>query len=500
MNEVHPKNCNQSVGRINNLLKKDFYIMKILYYNWIQFDNKDNIGGGVNIYQRNVIEYLINNTNYEVYFLSSGWKYNPFRFAPYIKQTDNIFKEKCKTFEIINSSIIAPAFWAHKNLKKYNIDEESYLLLKDFIQKYGPFDVIHFNNLEGVSINILKIKELYPKTKIIYSVHNYQIICPLVQYFNNQEQIICNDFKRGVSCLTCSTRNFNKEEYLIRTKEYIKSIVPVSICQRFDKIFDFALRFNNKLRYKKYLGTNKNCKAEIYEEYRNHNIYMLNKYVDSVLAVSERVRQIMLRHGVDSNKIFTSYIGTKFAENEIMRSVARKSIPFTIAYLGYEKIDKGYFFFIDALNKMNSELASKINVVLAVAGIHKENYESKLSHFNKVIVYNGYTHDKLQDILKEVNLGIVPVLWEDNLPQVAIEMVALGVPILCSDFGGASELCKSDLFKFKGGDEQDFLIKLGNFVSKPELLNGYWANHPPLMTMSRHISQLKKYYGEDSDA
>ena len=106
----------------------------------------------------------------------------------------------------------------------------------------------------------------------------------------------------------------------------------------------------------------------------------------------------------------------------------------------------------------------------------------------------GYNHNELRTILKNVDLGIIPVLWEDNLPQVAIEMVANGVPILCSSFGGASELCKSDLFKFNGGDEKDFVDKLSVFINNPELLKEYWPNHPPLVTMKKHTEDLEQYY------
>ena len=74
-------------------------------------------------------------------------------------------------------------------------------------------------------------------------------------------------------------------------------------------------------------------------------------------------------------------------------------------------------------------------------------------------------------------------------------MVACGVPILCSDFGGASELCSSELFKFKGGNEKDFTDKLQNLVNHPEFLNEYWKHHKPLMTMENHIKELDKYYG-----
>ena len=241
--------------------------------------------------------------------------------------------------------------------------------------------------------------------------------------------------------------------------------------------------------------------SEQYVRYREQNIELLNKYADSILAVSERVRKIMIQHGTNPNKVVTSYIGTKFAEKELKYSIAQNRIPFTIAYLGYERIDKGYYFFIDALSKINKEIASKINIVLAVSKIHKNSYEGKLDHFNDVIVYNGYTHSTLPDILKNVNLGVVPVLWEDNLPQVAIEMVALGVPILCSDFGGASELCNSDLFKFSGGNEEDFQNKLLNIVNNSELLKDYWNNHPDLTTMEKHIESLLKIYsGEDTNA
>ena len=38
--------------------------MRILFYNWIQFDKKNNSGGGVNVYQKNTIDYLIKNTQF----------------------------------------------------------------------------------------------------------------------------------------------------------------------------------------------------------------------------------------------------------------------------------------------------------------------------------------------------------------------------------------------------------------------------------------------------
>ena len=467
---------------------------KILYYNWVQFDNKNKIGGGVNIYQYNLIDELKDNPKYELYFLSSGLKYNPFKTYSYIRETKNKFAHKCKSYEIINSSIIAPAFAIYMNPKKFIEDTNSYKILKEFIMKYGPFDVIHFNNMEGLSINVLKIKEDFPNTKIIFSIHNYQPICPLVQYFQNHNNIICHDFKNGEECLKCSVWKPDKKEYIKKCRMYLLDKIPqflLPILKPLINIFTKLFKFKTK----EYTGSIKTMIPDEYARYRKHNIEQINKYVDVVLAVSDRVRMIMIDNGLNPDIIKTSYIGTKFANNEIGYSAAPKSDKLTIAYLGYERIDKGYFFLLESLTKLDDSIKQKINVVLAVANIHKAKAINALQGFNKVTIFNGYKHEQLKEILSTVNLGVVPVLWEDNLPQVAIEMVANGVPILCSSFGGASELCKSELFKFNGGDEKDFQEKLSTFVHNPSLLDEYWQHRNKLTTMKQHIQELDMYYG-----
>ena len=466
---------------------------KILLYNWVQFDNKKNNGGGVNVYLKNLIGHLQNNGDYEIVFLSSGWKYNPFRKVAYIEESSNIHKDNIKSFEIINSPVMAPAYTIFNSLDKYLNDNETLKLFVDFVKNNGPFDVIHIHNIEGISINVLKLKEIFPEIKIILSIHNYQPICPLNQYFQNHKNCICNNYNNWKECLLCLSVNIEKKEYCRRYANYIFDKIP-------DKLLPLA-KFPAKVfskffmqKTKEYINLQKESNSAIYKKYREYNVEMINKYADIVLAVSNRVAEILKQNGIDKTKIKTSYIGTEFAEKAQGHSIAKSSQPFTIAYLGYERIDKGYFFLLDALQQLDKNIAEKINVVLAVKNIHPKLVYEKLQHFNNIKIYNGYTHKQLQKILSDVNLGIVPVLWEDNLPQVAIEMVACGVPILCSSFGGASELCLSELFKFSGADNEDFRQKLCNLVNNPDLLQDYWQNHNGLMTMEEHIKELNKYY------
>ena len=108
--------------------------------------------------------------------------------------------------------------------------------------------------------------------------------------------------------------------------------------------------------------------------------------------------------------------------------------------------------------------------------------------------YNGYTHEQLPNILKNQELGVVPVLWEDNMPQIAIELAAQGIPVLASSFGGASELTSSEYFCFNGGDHDDFLSHLLLLLHNKKLLSSFWDDRLVLPTVEQHVRKLIKYY------
>jgi hypothetical protein len=127
---------------------------------------------------------------------------------------------------------------------------------------------------------------------------------------------------------------------------------------------------------------------------------------------------------------------------------------------------------------------------------HAEIYEM-CRNYRSVKVINGYIHDDLKYILDGCNLGLVPVLWEDNLPQIAIEMASYGVPVLASSAGGATELCGSELFKFECGNAEDFLAKLTHFIDEPQDLAEYWEHHTGLVTLHEHLAELISIYGID---
>ncbi len=468
--------------------------MKILLYNWVQFDNNEKVGGGVSVYIKNLIEYLIKDENNIVYFLSSGNKYDPSEPKSYILKSKNIFADKCQTYEIINSEIMGPLGTLCWDLDRYLNDSTNTDMLINFIKQHGPFDIVHIHNIGGFGQSFLKAKEFFPSTKFIFDLHNYNSICMNSFLFQHKEGIMCKDYNNGNACISClEGKGPSKKVYKSRVKLFWKEHLFKKLKYKFTHMFKNKFK-KNFSRY--YVSNEKECKcnAQAYVEFRKRNIEYINKYFDCVLAVSEKVKEVAVNYGIDEKKIIVSYIGTKFAENPKPMKQYNQNTKFKIAYLGYANVLKGFHFLVDALSSFDSEIAGNVEIVLAAKGAKPEIIQDKLSKFASVELIDGYTHDNIETILRDVDLGIVPVLWDDNLPQVSIEMVSNGVPILCSDFGGASELSSSDLFKFKGGNEEDFKAKLTYLIENPAELQQYWSGHKGLMTMDKHVEFLNSIY------
>ena len=157
--------------------------------------------------------------------------------------------------------------------------------------------------------------------------------------------------------------------------------------------------------------------------------------------------------------------------------------------------EKGLGVLLDALHRVDP---SQYAIVLKVAAATDDDavirrFDSVRSHLSGLIHYGGYTHQDFDQIMQDVNLGVVPSLWEDNLPQVAIEMIAHGIPVLASTHGGTQELNSHPDFLFT--DTSDLQLKIQKLCRHRPLLNEYWSHATPLTSMEQHVNQLIDIYG-----
>lgn len=506
--------------------------MKVLFYNWVDNLDPENRGGGVALYQRNLMESLSKHSDIQDNYLSSGVSYNLFRQRPHwCKIKHKSVRNDGNRFEIVNSGVLAPSFFSFGSQSQVSHPptEEAFF---DFLEKTGPYDVIHFNNLEGLPVEVLRLKDRWPDTKVVFSVHNYYPICPQVNLWK-RESVNCASFDKGQECRDCVLQK--PDERTVRLAGAVaynlkrigwgpNTVIFKRGFRFFTRVARRLVRYYAKVRraelptddssskvpkssvFKKLFSSGEASLspylARDFVQRRARMLELINDCCDVVLGVSDRVSKIANAYGVSQEKLRTSYIGTKqnghYETTPPVTNFLDESGNLGLCYLGYMRRDKGYFFLMDALEALPYEITSRIRLSIAAPQVPDglERLRHIADRFKSVNYADGYNHGDLDEILDGATLGVVPNLWEDNLPQVAIEMHSRRIPLLTSDLGGAKELGSTPELVFEAGNVHAFVHRIHEIMDGKVDLNAYWSSARAPSSMEQHISELFGVYRE----
>ncbi len=458
--------------------------MRVLYYNWTPIEQK-HAGGGVSVYLYNLFQYFSSHqTSIQPVFLSSGYYYDN-KHRPYITERECYMG--IENYCLVNSPIIAPQFTSFSVYRRHLDDKVIIRLFRQFLIDQGPFDVIHFHSFEGLTTKVLQLKSEFQNTLFVHTIHDYGLFCPTVRFWTYDARN-CALTQGQVYCYSCVRKELvhRYTDYLVVKRMLDGRPHRMTILDRVARIIEIL---HTRLSYKIH---------DYFEDVRRQNVKMVNSFSDGELCVSHRVMDIATSHGINSSKCIVSYIGTLAASSYLGQCRTAVNSPvLTILFMGSAAPEKGLDTLLSALECIDS---SRCTIALKVAaGIDDVTVLRRLDvlghHLAGVIHYNGYTHQDFGQIMQDVNLGVVPPLWEDNLPQVAIEMIAHGIPIITGIHGGAQELNTHPCFLFT--DSSDLQGKIEQICNHRNLLNDYWSYVTPLMTMELHVNQLQQIYSHE---
>jgi len=503
--------------------------MRVLFYNWVDYLDPEGRGGGVSIYQRNLMEAFGDGGPVEPTFLCAGISYDLLSDTPrWERIRHGPRRDRHRRYEIVNSRVLAPAHFSFGHRTQVSCPETRAAFV-DFCRARGPFDVIHFNNLEGLPADVLTLKEEFPDTRIVYTLHNYYPLCPQVNLWH-QERETCTDFDEGRKCVEClpdrpdaqAVRQADAVAYLLKRMGIAPGTRP----------FDFAFRrlltlaggatgaaakvlpqaravrgFGARVTTSRPAGAGLPRTVESpalrFRSRREAMVSLMNAHCDRILCVSGRVAELARRYGYDPGLLQVAYIGTreaeKFAATAPKERLLRPDGTLALGYLGYMRRDKGFFFLLDALEELPEAAARRVHLVIAARSGPPEamaRVEALSDRFASVRHADGYSHATLDALLAEVDVGVVPVLWEDNLPQVAIEMHARHIPLITSDLGGARELGATEQMVFRAGSAASFRDVLLDLLAERVDLDAYWRRARAPTSMAEHAAGLRALYAE----
>lgn len=450
-------------------------------------------------YLRNLLAALEQDPDVDPVFLSSGLSYDLRRKAPRWRRMQK--GAGPPRYEIVNSGVLSPSHYSFGDPAQLSHPPTRETVF-DFITRTGPYDVIHFHNLEGLPADVLALKARWPETRVILTLHNYYPFCPQVNLWH-QERVLCCDYKEGARCGTCLPKRWNPQ--LVRRvyagAPWLMRAGPAGAgsgaAQAARQLASAGRRF---LPARDPAPTHPD-EAQGYATRRAGIVDMINQGCDQVLCVSDRTRQLAQHYGVTPGLLCTSYIGTrdaqKYAQIRPKTSYLASKKTLTLGFFGYMRPDKGGPFLLEALAALPSDMAARIRLLVA-ARLRSASDRALLDRVRVrlagVVHHDGYTRDDLDGLMRGVDVGVIPVLWEDNLPQVAIEMHARRIPVLTSNRGGAQELAMCPDMVFPAGDADALTGRLRALLAGEIDLEAYWRGARVPQTVEAHTAELKRLY------
>ena len=352
--------------------------------------------------------------------------------------------------------------------------------LGQWVKRWTP-NLVHVTSCLTLSASVIESvrKNNIP---IVLTLTDFWFVCPRVNLLKG-DGALCDGRTSAWDCLKCKL--WDSGVY-----RGISSVFPESVGAR---ILTWASHYPhlNRLRGLRGMALNMNE--------RKAYLSKMLKTVDFITAPSAALAEIIgLTH--PSQNIKVVYSGHDLSW---MKSLPRKktSDVLRIAYIGQIISIKGVHTLISAI--CSADIAGR--AVLAIFGDQNKDLEyfHELKGFaaehKEMVKFNGaFSHDKLGDILSEIDVLVVPSLWHENNPRVIQEAYAAKVPVVAANVAGISEFVQHEVngLLFERGNADDLAKQLKRFVDEPGLLEKLEARIQKVKSVDEEILELEAIYQE----
>ncbi len=265
--------------------------------------------------------------------------------------------------------------------------KEAYKKITALMESFNP-DVVHLNNFTfQLTPSVIYAvrdyeKKAGKKIKIIYTAHDYQLVCPNHTMMNPITKELCEK---------CIGGNFKN-------------------C--------FSGKCIHSSTLKSVIGT---VEAE---KYKKKNTY---KEIDSIICPSEFMKKML-----DTNPVFAKKTTTlhNFINTKKANSVNKENY---VLYFGRYSEEKG----VKLLYSVAKELPD-INFVFAGKG----ELDEEIKPLQNVKNVGFKTGEELTNLIKNAKFSVSPSCWYENCPFSVMESEMNLTPVLGADIGGIPELIK----------------------------------------------------------
>lgn len=424
--------------------------MKVLHVGW--WITPYRYGGAINAALTLMREQI--RDGMDVYYFCGG-RYNLFKKKTYIKRWE---EEGIKIFELINSPNTIGSY-SNPTLHCRHPEIEKHF--KNVLRKVNP-DVIHIQELESLCASLItEAKQMgYP---VVMFLRNYWPLCCQRDLLTSQG-IICFDTDNGNKCINCRLiNNPPRIGWMIlgytRKTPLWPLVNPLLEVARIG--YGFFHRKSNKVDP---------SLAQNYLLRRNCFIETLNK-ADLLLPISRRTRDIYEAFAIQKNKMKVTPSLSGAIDIIRPKPFRDSQLPISFGYMGGINFNKGVHILIKAFKRLPQDRARLLLFGKGTDTRYLRSLKREASGLN--IAFRGpYSISRINQVLEEIDIGLIPSIWEEAYGLVGQEFLAARIPVIGSDIGGIRDyiINGENGYLTPPNDPDALFHKMMQFIKKPELI------------------------------
>ena len=213
----------------------------------------------------------------------------------------------------------------------------------------------------------------------------------------------------------------------------------------------------------------------------------------SVIAIADFTRTYLIdTYKIPPELVKLIYLGTdtrRFRHSKSARREAEKRYPLpthsspVLGSIGSLEPRKGHLILFEAIEKLITTALPAIHLMLVGDGPDEEMLKEKVqnSPLRDHISFFPFTSEP-NHVFERLDITVLPSLYKEGLPNVLLESLAMGVPVIASNIGGVREVVIHG--------ETGYRVKPGNSTELANTIINIWNDQEKYKKMRLNASQL----------
>jgi glycosyltransferase involved in cell wall biosynthesis len=452
--------------------------------------------GGLIYYAEDLMEAQARR-GHEVTYLLSGRHY-PWLRGPRVKRWR---RDGVTMVEVVNPPIVV-GLERGTRAPERDLDEPALERIFERVLRERRPDVVHVQELLGHPSSIIELAAA-AGVPVVMTLQDYFPLCATLRLLDSDGRVCLRRDVREDCALrnadapadAAHLRRHTVHFELARAKQRIPGLRRVSFAPLrplVEPLVGAAARSN---------GGPVPLAPQAFQRRREVNLHRLGE-VDRLIAQSARVEEIYRLLGAPTERMRTLRLTLGHVERIAPRP-PREASELTFATLGgMIGPSKGSELMLDALDRLRAAGAEG-SFRLRVLGPVHASAQARLADFEGVERLGPYDRWELDGLLRDVDVGIMPSIWEEAFGYSGLELLAKGIPVVANRLGGMVEYVREGETGWLNDScsaEGLARILLG-LIERPDEVaamsrTALAARDSLIKPFERHVEEIEAIYGE----